>query len=164
MKPVYHTSTYFNDYHTGVNGVYISPSFSPYPNITFIFCIAEPQHLSLNCQRQKVPLFSDCIHLCQSLRRKSLSRPRIWIWKLVEALLVTNQSYKGLLLVSVTYIFHSSRLLHRSLEECVVSSEDASDDIDCVGTHTDFNLLLCDERKALAQSHRCACVLQACRV
>ena len=31
----------------------------------------------------------------------------------------------------------------------MVSSEDASDDIDCVGTHTHFNLLLCDERKLL---------------
>src|ERR687892_1402888 len=42
MKPVYHASSYLYDYHTGVNGVYISPSFSPYPNIRFIFCIAEP--------------------------------------------------------------------------------------------------------------------------
>src|ERR687898_2849420 len=42
MKPVYYASAYLYDYHTGVNGVYISPSFSPYPNITFIFCIAEP--------------------------------------------------------------------------------------------------------------------------
>src|ERR1041384_5150002 len=42
MKFIENTSTKFYDNHTGVNGVYLSPSVSLNPHIRFMFCTAEP--------------------------------------------------------------------------------------------------------------------------
>src|SRR5215216_42806 len=77
MKPVYYASAYLCDYHTGVSGVYISPSFSPYPNITFIFCIAEPAAPFIKLSEAESATILCCTHRCQIPRLKSSSRPRI---------------------------------------------------------------------------------------
>src|SRR6476620_5178560 len=42
MQCIKYTPSKFYDYHTGVKGVYFSPSVSSNPHIRFIFCIADP--------------------------------------------------------------------------------------------------------------------------
>src|ERR687897_2877939 len=109
MQVIEYTSTKLYDYHTGVNGVYLSPLVSLNPHIRFIFCMAEPAAPFIKLSEAE----SATIRLVFSSMSKPTSQKlepttNFGSGNLYRPFLSRINLTKGSPLYALRYIFHSS--------------------------------------------------------